>query len=232
MTNSEFRKAVCKHLLSAIEPLHFADRGNLYFSRNRNTWEDILFVDLEQGGKRSFCVCIGIHLPFLQDKLRESSGPKILAPLISRYLGQTDSGGCQKWYRFFKKDELEKAVADVRKDFEVSGVPWLEKFSRLSQVCRYFFETRIARLDDGRERRANPTSWAIYGWLLQESGEAEESKKWLEKALLEFEKPHYVLKNKFFTEPVPGARALPRSPHEQFIAKLIERDLNNGRTGT
>jgi hypothetical protein len=131
MTRSQIEKGILKSFQGQAETLGFTLTKSRYFVRMHKEWNDVFFVDLEQATLRSFCVIHGINVPSVSKQLLEISDPEVPSPFVARYLGQTKSGGVQKWYRFSDQKNLSKAAEQAWSDFELLGLPWLDSFQTL-----------------------------------------------------------------------------------------------------
>jgi hypothetical protein len=122
--------------------------------------------------------------------------------------------------------DLNIAMDAMWTDFNVQAEPWLRKFNTIEEIAWAFYEQRLKEnLVEGKMRRPDPIAWAIYGWLLAQSGKAEESHEWLNKAQDEVTKPIYVKRGRIYSEKIAGARQIPRADPEQRLKEILEKEI-------
>jgi hypothetical protein len=164
--------------------LSFAHFKRLWFVRERNQWKDVFFLDLLRPTKDAFKIAAGIHVPAVRSKFQSKVQNDSPSASVSRSIGER--GLEEFWYDFTDSDSLKDAVDRMWLDFKTYAEPWLNNFNTLKDVANDYFESHIAEnLLEDIKRPPSPMSWAIYGYLLIEAGDADAGREWLMKAKVE-----------------------------------------------
>jgi hypothetical protein len=172
-----------------------------------------------------FCVPVGVSVPCLHPKVEHVMQGHYPALTISQRLGELrNSGtGIEQWYSVSSNDELSNVFELVYRDFVEQALPWLEELNSLDSVAREFFQRRIAPPPTGEKRRPDPFAWAIYGWMLEESGKKEESEDWLRRATFELVRPTYMKNGRLLDHDEAGATQLQKSQEEERLLQLLRQ---------
>ncbi len=229
MRYREFERQAVPLFSKALEEFSFKHHEGPYFVRGRNSWQDVLFFDLERPSGDAFSVCVGIHVPMVRRRFSQILDVNVPTPDISSFLGRLGDGGkgSQRWYRFGRPISLSEAISKSIEDFRGEVPPWLASFQTIDDVAAEYRRRNIGDATNW-ERTRNAIPLAIYGFLLIEAGRRQDGRGWLKRAQEEVSKPLYELNGTFSTEKGTGAREVVRSRQERVLSQILEGELATG----
>ena len=175
-------KVIAEEASRIFEPLGFVQKGSAAFWRNHN---DVVhgFYLTPNASFTHITVEVGADVPVLQSRCDYVAfgGEHYARLLVSRPLGllRRDPPHETTFYHFATINEMRARLPQIYADFVEEAEPWLAGMTTIEAVAREFHKWRIAPPAGGHKRPPDPFASAIYGWLLQETGKIEESKKWL-----------------------------------------------------
>jgi hypothetical protein len=174
-----------------------------------------------------FHVPVGVYVPLLNKRLDyiDFGGTHYPTLLVSRWLGEFKEKYTSRdcYYHFATVEQLREQFPKVRADFVEQAEPWLARLTNVEAVASEFYKWRIGPPSTGEVRLPDPSAWAIYGWLLQESGRQTESKPWLEQALEEVRRPRYGKGGQLVPEGTKGARLIPPDKVQIRLREVLEQ---------
>lgn len=228
VTKAIFEKVVSEEVARLFGPLGFDERKPGAFERQCGRVVHG-FGFTPNPSVTHFHVPVGPDVPVLHHKLDYVSfaGDHYPTLLVSRWLGELKNkfDTTDVYYHFATVEELRAKIPIVYADFVEQAEPWLAGLVTIEAVAEEFFKWRIAPPEPGLTRPPDPFAWAIYGWLLQESGDTDAARPWLDRALQELCRPRYHLAGQIVSAGTKGARHLQLEQAEQRLQEVLERDL-------
>jgi len=232
VTEARFLR-VLDDIAPLFSQLGFAPTEPAVFFRQRGEIEQGLFLT-PNPSYTHFTVEVGVNVPAVvarSDYVDFGHGGRCASLLVSRPLGllRSDLQGERTFYHFATVEEMREKFVQVYSDFVEQAEPWLARLTTIEEVAKEFFKWRVAPPSTGEIRRPDPFAWAIYGWLLQESGHEVDARPWLVRAYEYLQQPDHMKAGRLVPRGTPGSRPIPRRAEENRLMELVKKDLRDDK---
>lgn len=230
ITKKTFEQIIAQEIPKYFISLDFAEAAPGAFCRQRGVVRQGFGLTPNPSFSH-FHVPVGVALPAIDRRIDyvDFGGRHYPTLLVSRWLGEFKGTPRRHdiYYHFSTEDELRKIAQKVYADFKEQAEPWLANLTTVESVAKCFHLSRIAPTSDREGRRPDPFAWAIYGWLLHELGQEDESRTWLQRARDHLRQPCVMKSGQFVPRTTRGLRSLSLRAEESRLLDLLEQDLSN-----
>jgi hypothetical protein len=171
-----------------------------------------------------FALAVGLRLPWASSRAAALNGADSGGFAVTRLLGELRFPSAPPvYYHFRTEGQLLDAFRVMYADFLNQAIPWYLSYLGPENVVAEYARLRVnMSIETDPSIPPNPHIYAMYGWMLQETGHQDEARHWLRKAYDQVSRPLFIDScGRFVPRETKGARPYLPSVLDARLRELV-----------